>query len=611
MNMEVRRLLELNMLLVLILILNEVFTFPHGLSERKRSNFSDNKFSMNQNSNPCKLNACEIMNYLSKQFLVAEAFIDSDFEKLLKVASTDSLPVILAMVNRVRQIENRLRSIEQPVWRLVSASQKEWSRCTSGVCRCSPETKRFTCWNTNFISLPVSQVIPMNMESMFFCLVLLPYINIEFLLMIYGLISSCLYVCLYLDLSRNYFSTLHKDTFRGLTLLKELDLSNNILNFIPANLFEDLDSLLQLRLQNNHLENLDAVIFWKLRNLNLLDISKNLLSDLPTNLFGHTQRLIVINLSQNRIQHFSPELLQDQIVLEDLDMSRNEITKLQTGSLKHLKTLQIVDFSFNFISSISDNYFSGLWNLRSLILNNNRISWVSKELLNNLTCLITLDLSTNRISMIDGNAFSELTNMRELLLGQNYLSDIPDGLFNNVNSLISLNLFSNNLTTIESNDFQGLLNLEKLMLNNNILKKIEDNVFTPMGKLEKLRIDSNKLQYLQNGALSSLKKLVSVKLDKNPWHCDCHALYLARWIREFSQKLWDGQMAVCRGPGSLGGHEVGLLRYDDLCEGQWASMLSLSPRLPLRKHRVITHMNYTTYFNLYLKHIYTTTPMGD
>nr|XP_036214823.1 peroxidasin homolog isoform X4 [Bactrocera oleae]XP_036214824.1 peroxidasin homolog isoform X4 [Bactrocera oleae] len=233
------------------------------------------------------------------------------------------------------------------------------------------------------------------------------------------------------------------------------------------------------------------------------------------------------------------------------------------------------------------------------------------ELLKNLKSLISLDLSTNRISKIDGNAFSDLKNLRELLLGQNYLSDIPDGLFNNVNSLISLNLFSNNLTTIESSDFQGLVILEKLMLNNNILKKMEDDVFTPMGKLEKLRIDSNKLQYLQNGAFSSLKKLVAVKLDKNPWHCDCKVLYLARWIREFSGKLWDGQVAVCRGHGSLGGHEVGFLRYDDLCEGQWASMLSLSPRLPLRKHRIMAHMNYTTYFNLYLSHIYTTTISGN
>lgn len=40
---------------------------------------------------------------------------------------------------------------------------------------------------------------------------------------------------------------------------------------------------------------------------------------------------------------------------------------------------------------------------------------------------------------------------------------------------------------------------------------------------------------------------------------------------------------MCRGPGDLGGNPVGDLRYSDLCDGQWASMLSLAPRLPKNK----------------------------
>lgn len=115
------------------------------------------------------------------------------------------------------------------------------------------------------------------------------------------------------------------------------------------------------------------------------------------------------------------------------------------------------------------------------------------------------------------------------------------------------------------------------------------------------------MQFLPKNAFDELHKLVAVKLDKNPWHCDCQALYLARWIREFVQKLWDGQ-PKCRGPGDLGGKEVGYLRYDELCYGQWASMQSLSPRLPIRKTHLSTFNNYTDYFNVYLKHIYSTIP---
>lgn len=42
------------------------------------------------------------------------------------------------------------------------------------------------------------------------------------------------------------------------------------------------------------------------------------------------------------------------------------------------------------------------------------------------------------------------------------------------------------------------------------------------------RLDSNKLQFLPNGCLEHSPRLVAVKLDKNPWHCDCKAIYLAR-----------------------------------------------------------------------------------
>lgn len=40
---------------------------------------------------------------------------------------------------------------------------------------------------------------------------------------------------------------------------------------------------------------------------------------------------------------------------------------------------------------------------------------------------------------------------------------------------------------------------------------------------------------------------------------------------------------MCRGPGDLGGNPVGDLRYSDLCDGQWASMLSLAPRIAKNK----------------------------
>lgn len=68
------------------------------------------------------------------------------------------------------------------------------------------------------------------------------------------------------------------------------------------------------------------------------------------------------------------------------------------------------------------------------------------------------------------------------------------------------------------------------------------------------QLDSNKLRFLSVNCFEPLTKLVSVKLAKNPWHCDCNILYLARWVswnkyptteklREFNLQLVDHQQA--------------------------------------------------------------------
>jgi len=180
----------------------------------------------------CTLNACESLRIISQLLLLIKVMPNGTLNSLAegikaepsrrkmganqesKVSDVSSMFNLAEFDKRVRQIESRLRSVEQPVWHLASGSEIEWNHCTSGGCRCNPDTKSFTCWNTNLKTVPVTQVIPMNMVS--------------------------------IDLSRNALSTLHKDTFRGLTLLKELDLSNNVLDFLPFDLFQDLDSLLQL-----------------------------------------------------------------------------------------------------------------------------------------------------------------------------------------------------------------------------------------------------------------------------------------------------------------------------------------------------------------------------
>lgn len=64
-----------------------------------------------------------------------------------------------------------------------------------------------------------------------------------------------------------------------------------------------------------------------------------------------------------------------------------------------------------------------------------------------------------------------------------------------------------------------------------------------------------------------------------------------------SEKLWDIPPS-CVGPGDLGGALLKDMGFNNLCEGQWASMLNLSPRIPIKnKPNEEIDKNVTSFVN--------------
>lgn len=117
------------------------------------------------------------------------------------------------------------------------------------------------------------------------------------------------------------------------------------------------------------------------------------------------------------------------------------------------------------------------------------------------------------------------------------------------------------------------------------------------------QLESNELSFLPAGSMDAISAIPQVRLNRNPWHCDCHASYIASWLRRrfasFANltaplqiqraltitgnwSIWEfGAGAICSGPGLLGGQPLLRLTFHELCEGQWASMKGIIPRLPL------------------------------
>lgn len=103
--------------------------------------------------------------------------------------------------------------------------------------------------------------------------------------------------------------------------------------------------------------------------------------------------------------------------------------------------------------------------------------------------------------------------------------------------------------------------------------------------------------------MDAVSTIQQVRLGQNPWHCDCRASYAASWLRKrfaiFANltnplqiqrvlimtgnwNVWEfGAGATCRSPGILGGQSLLRLTFHELCEGQWASMKGIIPRLSL------------------------------
>lgn len=201
------------------------------------------------------------------------------------------------------------------------------------------------------------------------------------------------------DLSQNYLTTFHRDSFRGLSHLKELDLSSNELDYIPGELLIDLENLVTLRLQNNRIHDIDdSNLLAKLLRMENLDISHNKLETLSHDLFTGNPMTTLLKMSSNNLT-FVPLSLATLGFLEELDLQDNQLTELTKHSFPGLYKLKTLQLSNNQLENISELAFVDLIQLELLRIDNNRIEVVNRMCVN-LTNMIILDLTNNNIRKV-------------------------------------------------------------------------------------------------------------------------------------------------------------------------------------------------------------------
>jgi len=73
--------------------------------------------------------------------------------------------------------------------------------------------------------------------------------------------------------------------------------------------------------------------------------------------------------------------------------------------------------------------------------------------------------------------------------------------------------------------------LHTLLLSNNSLQELEVPFFLPLKALFQLDLQHNALVSVDAGSLQVMEAVPQVRLEGNPWVCDCTVYPLRRWLQ--------------------------------------------------------------------------------
>lgn len=103
----------------------------------------------------------------------------------------------------------------------------------------------------------------------------------------------------------------------------------------------------------------------------------------------------------------------------------------------------------------------------------------------------------------------------------NQLEFLEDDLFIDLLNLSHLFLHGNRLWSLRQNTFRGLGVLDRLLLHQNRIQWVDRQAFHDLRRLTTLYLFNNSLTELSGATLTLLPALEYLRLNDNPWECDC------------------------------------------------------------------------------------------
>lgn len=186
----------------------------------------------------------------------------------------------------------------------------------------------------------------------------------------------------------------------------------------------------------------------------------------------------------------------------------NNISSIQPGTFRHLPALEELDLGDNpHLRVLAPDTFHGLHRLQALHLYRCRLASLPSGIFRGLRSLQYLYLQENGLLYLQDDLFADLANLSHLFLHGNRLRALSEGVF------------------------RGLASLDRLLLHANRLAAIHRRAFGGLARLTILYLFNNSLVALPGDPLAALPSLQFLRLNANPWACDCRARPLWAWFR--------------------------------------------------------------------------------